>query len=116
MLADISEKNLVLYGVPSVIGCDLVVTVGDQRYLCGDNLQHQLGERIDGISLDVKLGGNPWTKVTDILIADMTLVRTWMYGDALSTKALYVACNGQHVGVVAASGVAQCGNLIDIYT
>jgi hypothetical protein len=39
-----------------------------------------------------------------------------VYGNALSTKEFYVTGNGQNVGVIASSGIAQRGNLIDIYT
>ena len=115
-LADIGEEGLVLQGVPSVVTGYLVVTVGDQCDLCGHYLQYQLGKRVDGITLDIELGGNLRTQVADILLTDVALVGARMYGNALSAKQFYITSNGQNVGVIASSRIAECGNLIDIYT
>ena len=92
------------------------MSVRNQRHLIRLDFQYQFCERRDRISLDVKLRCDEWTDVANILIADVALVRTRVNGNALGTKDFCVACNSQHVRIIAASGIAQCGNLIDIYT
>ena len=115
-LADIRQESLVFDGVPAMITRQLVVAVRHQRYLRRHHLQHQFGKRINGISLDVKLCSDNRTNVTHVLIADVSLVRSRMHRNALRTKHFHIARHLQYIGVITASGIAQCGDFVDIYT
>ena len=85
-LADVRQEGFVLQRVPSVVRRYLVVSVGYERHLRGYHFQYEFGERVDGIAFDVKLGGNLRSQVAYILIADVTFVRSWVYGNTLTAK------------------------------
>ena len=105
-LADILEERFVLDGVPTVVTRDLVMTVRHQCHLLGSHLQYQFDERVDGVALDIELRGNQRFQVSYVLVADVPLVRTRVYGDTLCAKLFYVPCHRQYVRVIATSGIA----------
>ena len=92
------------------------MAVWHERYLCRSVLEDKGYELRDGIALNVKLGGQQRLQVANVLIADVTLIRPGMYGDALSSEALAILCHPQYVGVVASTGITYGGNLIYVYT
>lgn len=80
----------------------------------GAYLFDEIHEGGDGIPLDVELSGDHSLEVTHILIADMALVRAWVDGDTLCSKALAVQRDLDEVGDVAATSIAQGSYLIYI--
>ena len=80
----------------------------------GAYLFDEIHEGGDGVPLDVELSGDHSLEVTHILIADMALVRAWVDGDTLCSKALAVQRDLDEVGDVAATSIAQGSDLIYI--
>ena len=91
------------------------MAVGHQGHLRGAVLEDEGDELRDGVALDVELRGQQRLQVAHVLIADMALVGTGMHGDALGSETLAVLRHTQHVGVVAATCVADGGDFIDVY-
>ena len=90
--------------------------VGDEGDLVGYDLAHQVDEGPDGIALDVELSGDVGADKPDVRIADVPLVRTGMYGDALCTESLAVPGGFLHVREIAPAGVPEGGYLVYVYT
>ena len=124
-LDHILQVILVLDRIPAGIAGQHPVGIGHQRHLRGTDFLHQINKtpnsklRIPnppGVPLYVELRSNDGLDVVDVLIADMPLVGTGMYGDALSTEALAIDSKLFHIGSVAATCIADGGHLVDIHT
>ena len=111
----VGEEGQVGTGVPAVVGCQLLVAVGHEGDLRGARGEHEVHELGFGVALYVELRGDERLEVAHVLAADVALVGARMHGDALCAKALAILRHAQHVGVVAAPRVAQCGNLVDVH-
>lgn len=111
----VGQKRAVGNGVPTVVGRQLVGGIGDERHLCGTDLEDEVYIGGDGIALDVQFGGDVASDVAHVLIAYVALVWTRVDGDALGTEHLAVESSPEHVGIVGATRIAQSGYLIDVY-
>ena len=74
------EESLVADGVPSVVARQLRVAVGHECHLCWLHLKHQVYVFLDGVALDVEFGGYQRLDVSHVLVSDVALVRSRMYG------------------------------------
>ena len=68
-----------------------------------------------GVALDVELRGYQRAQIEHILATNVPLVGAWVNRNALCAKALAVARHLQHIGIIAATRIAQSRNFIDIY-
>ena len=68
----------------------------------------------DGVPFDVELRGDHSLEITHILIADVALVRAWVDGDTLCSKALAVQRDLDEVGDIATTSITQGSYLIYI--
>lgn len=102
--------------VPTMVTGQLSGCIGHEGDLRRHDETHQVNKLRRGIAFDVKLRSDPWTKIQDVLPADMPLVGPRMYGNTLSTEALTIQSHADNIGVVSTARIAQRGNLIDIYT
>ena len=100
-------------GVAAVVLLDQALKL--QRRLGRPHLQHQLAQPVVRIALDVEFRTQHLLQVHDVLAPDVALVGPRMYRDALSAEELAVQRNAHHVGVVAAAGVAQGRDFVDVY-
>ena len=87
---DVGQFGLVPTSVPPGIGGDLIRSVGNECYLRGLYLEHQLRELLRRIALDVELCMEHRFEVEHVLITDMAFVRTGMHRDALCAEGLTV--------------------------
>ena len=99
-----------------MVARQLGVAVGNERYLCRHHLKHEVDISVDRVSFDVEFRSDERFYLPHVLIADVSFVRSWMHGYALGAKQLAVNGGLFHVGIVAASGVAQGGYLVYVYT
>ena len=90
--------------------------IGHQSDLFGLHLKHQVEKFGAWIALDVEFGANQRTKQKHIVVTNVTLIGTWMYGDALRSKPFAINSYILHIGQIASARIAQCGYLVDIYT
>ena len=102
--------------VPAGAGRQGVRGVRHQGHLVGDDLADQGGETAGRIAFYVELRHHGGTEGADVAVADVPLVRTGVHGDPLGAEALAVERSFQHVRHIAAAGVPQEGNLVDINT
>jgi hypothetical protein len=99
-----------------VIACQLVGSIGYKGHLGRFDLADEICEAGDWVALDIKLGTQSRLEVPDILVAYVALIGTRVYRDALGAKHLAVECHVEHIGIVAATCVAEGSNLVDIDT
>lgn len=102
--------------VPSGIGREGIGSVRHERDLSRFHEQHELDELLGRIAFDVELRAENRTEPVDVVAADVTLVGTGMHCDAVGTEALAVDGYFFHVGDIAATGVADGGYFIYVYT
>ena len=107
---------MVADSVPAGAGGEGVRGVGDQGDLVGDDFADQGGETAGRVALDVEFRRDGRPERAHIAVADVALVGAGVDGDAVGAETLAVQRNLQDIRQVAAAGVAQQGNLVDIYT
>ena len=112
----LAQEVGICHGVPTGVGGELRGGIGDQRDLRWAHLTHHADKIFSGIAFDVELCLNVLREVIDITAADMTLVGTWVYRDALCPETLAIFGHTQHIGIVAPSCVAQGGYFVDVHT
>ena len=105
-----------LHGVPSGVRRDCIVSVGYERDLRRTDLEHQIDERADRISLDIELGGDRALDIAYVRVADMPLVGSRVDRNALRSETLRVESRLDDVRQIASSGIAQRGDLIYVHT
>ena len=105
-----------LHGVPPGVRRDRVVGVWYKRDLRRTDLEHQIDERTDRISLDIELGCDRAFDIAYVRVADMPLVGSRVDRDALRPEALRVESRLDDVRQIASPGIAQRGDLIYVHT
>ena len=120
-LDNIHQVVLVLHRVPAGIGGEYPFGVGDEGHLSGLDFLHQVDEAVGlalgdafGVALDIELRSHGGLEVVDIAVADVALVGTGMDSDALRAETLAVDGELEDVGRVAATRVADGGDLVDV--
>ncbi len=113
---DVAQERAVADRVPSGVRGNGVGRVGHQRNLRRHHFAHQVGERRNGVALDIEFGGEHALERAHVVVADMTRIGARMHRDPLSAEALDVRGRAHHVGEVASARIAYHGNLIDINT
>ena len=112
----LAQEALMLHGVPSGVRRDCIVGVGYERDLRRTDLEHQIDERADRISLDIELGGDRALDIAYVRVADMPLVGSRVDRNALRSETLRVESRLDDVRQIASSGIAQRGDLIYVHT
>jgi hypothetical protein len=93
----------------------LVQRIRHQGDLVGFHLQYQIDEFfLAAVAFDIEFRMDDRPERPDISIADMPLVRPGMDRDAVSAKCLDVHRGLPDIRVIAAPGIAQRGDLVDI--
>ena len=110
------EEGMVADGVPAGAGREGVRGVGHQGDLVGDDFADQGGETAGRIAFDVEFRPQRRAERAHVAVADVAFVGAGVDGDAVGAESLAVQRNLQDVRQVAAAGVAQQGDLVDIYT
>ena len=64
---------------------------------------------------NVELRGDYRVQQGNIIISDMTLIRPWVYGNALCTKRFDVFGDLYQVRQIAAARIAEQGYFVDVY-
>lgn len=82
----LAQEALMLHGVPSGVRRDCIVGVGYERDLRRTDLEHQIDERADRISLDIELGGDRALDIAYVRVADMPLVGSRVDRNALRSE------------------------------
>ncbi len=90
--------------------------VGDQGDLVRDYFAHEVDEGGNRVPFDVEFGFQERTDGPYVGVTDVALVGAGMDGDALRAEAFAVQGRLRHVGQIAAAGVAEGGELIDVDT
>jgi hypothetical protein len=103
-------------GVPTGIAGNLIGGVGHEGHLMGLHVQHQTYEVGTGIAFDIELGAQDAAQGIHVSLADMAFVGAGMYGNSISAEGLTILGHALHIGVIAASCIAQSGNFVYIYT
>lgn len=103
-------------GIPACVGGQYTRRIGDQCYLVGQDLQHQINKTGRRVTLDIEFGLNQGFQVTYILVTYVPFVGTRMHRDTLRSEPFTIRSSFQHIGQVSAAGIAECGYFIDIYT
>ena len=80
--------------------------IGDQGDLGRDHFENQVDEFIDWIAFDVQFGCDDLFQIANVLIADMTLIGAWVYGDALRTEPFCIERCLYHIGNIPSARVA----------
>ena len=102
--------------VPAVVGCELVMSVGNECHLCRSDFADHVYELRFGVSLDVQFGSYAVLERIHIATADMSLVGARMDGYALCAEPLAIDGELLDIGYVSSARVTQRGDLIDVYT
>ena len=90
--------------------------IGHQCHLFGFGFEHKVDKVGTRVTFDVEFGANERAQKKHVGVANMALIGTWVYGNSLCSKAFAVHCYSLHIWQIASAGIAQGGNLVDIYT
>jgi len=103
------------YGVPAMVRCDLAQRIRYKGYLLRFHGQYQIDKFLFlAIAFDIKFCKNYFFYVVDILVTYMSLVRSRVNSNTVSTKSLCIYCSFHYVRVISAPAVSQRGKLIYI--
>ena len=110
------ELVKMFFYVPSGIRGEHIRCVWYEGDLCWFDGEDKVDERLDGVALNVQFGFDDGFERVDIVVSDVSLVGSGVYGDALSPEGFAVFGYLQYVGDVAASGVAKSSCFVDVDT
>ena len=99
-----------------MVGGQLVRVVRHKRRLCGFDILKKRQELISWIALDVEFGRYHRFELIDILLANMSFVRTRMDGYTLCSEELTIHSKTLNVRHIATACVAERSHLVDINT
>ncbi len=102
--------------IPTGIGCDGIVCIRHQRHLSRPYPLDEIDKFGSGVAFDVKFGTNPRLQIENIFLTNMPFVRTRMYCNSICAKQLTIYCNLADIGKISSPRIAQCCNLVNIYT
>ena len=101
--------------IPTVIRGQLGGFIRHQGDLLGPDFQHQVHEgRFVRIPFDVEFGLQATLEQSNIVVSNMTGIRSWMNGDAIRPETLAIQSNGQRIGDIPATAVAKEGDFVDV--
>src|SRR5690606_26851358 len=81
--------------------------------LIGQNQVNKL--LFPAVPFNIKLSNNLFLDLVDITVGNMPFVRTRVNSNSLGAKALAGQSRIKHIRMIAAPGISQGGNFIDIY-
>ena len=113
-LDDRLEEVTTIIHRPATIGGERIRLVRHERHLLRAYRADEVEERVRRVALDVELCGDHLPEVSHILISDVSLVRSRVYRDPLSTKLLTAACCQYYIRRVSATSVAEGRYLVDV--
>ena len=114
--AHFAQEGAVTDGVPSGIGGDGIAGIRYQGHLVGNDLQHELAERLRaGVAFYVEFSLEQRTDSPYVAVADVPFIGPGMDGDALGSELFAVQGGGGHVRHICAARIAQRGYLVDVY-
>ena len=106
----------VLLHVPTRVGRQHVWRVGHQRHLRRLYGEHQIDERLDGVTFNVQFCFDDRLERIDIVISDVSLVRARVHGNALCPVGFAIFSDLHHIGHVSATCIAKSRCFVDIDT
>lgn len=109
------QQRAMAQGVPAGVGSQHIRRVGHQRALRGPDFFHQPQKIFGRVAFDVEFNLDGGGDFVDIECADVAFVRAGVHGNAVSAERDAFLGGLQHIGIVAAAGIAQGGEFIDIY-
>jgi len=110
------EQALVLYGVPTCIGGRYVRSVGNECGLSRFYFPYDFQVAVIRVDFYIKFGGDTVFQLLYIVIANVSFVGPGVNGDALCTKAFAIFGYLDHIRIIAAPGVTEGSNFVNIYT
>ena len=110
----VGEQRAVGPRVPAVVRRYLVLRVGNERHLRRLHLQYEAREAVYRVALNVELSPDERPQCPHVGVAYVAFVGPRVHGYALGAEQLAVLCHAEHVGVVAAPGVADGRHLVDV--
>ena len=105
-----------LYGIPTGIRCDCILSIRDEGDLIRNHFQDEVHEGRDRIPFNIEFRGNQRPYLSDIRISDMSFIRSRMDGNPFGAELLTHNGCMCHIRHIPASCVPYCGNLVDVYT
>ena len=100
--------------VPTCVGREDAWRIRHQGALCRPHLFHQLKKIFRRITFNVEFDVDRVRDFKDVGAANVPLVWPWMHGDAIRAKRDTVDGGLPDIWIVAAPGIAQGGEFIDV--
>src|SRR5699024_8721460 len=102
--------------IPTRIRSQNLIRIRNQCHLFWFHLQNHLHKILNRIALNIKLGMHQRLEFIYINISNMPFIRTWMYGDSLSSKLLNFYCSMSNTWNNYTESNPKLIYLIDVYT
>lgn len=90
-----------------MVTCKLVGGVGHQCALVGRVVEDQFKKVGVWVPFNIKLGGYHFAEQRDVIIPDMPLVRSWVYGDAFSSERFTVGGYLNEIGDITSPRISE---------
>src|SRR5437763_16300649 len=98
-----------------MIAGDLTQGIWNKCYLFGFHLQYKVNKFLFfWISFNVEFSCDHSLNIANVVVANMSFIRSWMNRDTLCSEHLCKFRSLYEVGIVATSTIAQCSKLVDV--